>query len=583
MREEVRLRHRVLDLRRPEMVEQLRFRHRLVREAEAFLEGEGFISVETPMLTRSTPEGARDYLVPSRTHGGSFYALPQSPQLFKQLLMVGGLDRYYQVARCFRDEDLRADRQPEFTQVDMELSFVEQEDILRLLERLFRRLMVSLKGEDPGPFPRMTWQTAMDRYGSDKPDLRFGLPIVELSSLCGECGFTVFRSAVQQGGVVRAVNAKGCAGFSRGEIEELTALALQKGAKGMAWIAVRPDGTLYSVLTKYFTAPQMEALLKRMEAEPGDFILFCADRVETVRRVLGALRLELGSRLGLRREGDCRFLLVTDFPQFEWSEEEGRFMAAHHPFTMPYPEDIPFLESDPGRVRAQSFDVVLNGVELGSGGMRIYRREVQEAMFRALGFTAEEIRERFGFLVDAFQYGAPPHGGFAFGLDRLCMLLTGAESLRDVIAFPKLRDGSCPLTSAPAPVDPGQLAALGLSEAGEGAAASPAADRPKRAQVDIARIAQLSKLELREEERAEMARQLEEMAAFAGALDALDTEGVEPAEHIVPLRNVLREDRIRPSVAREKLLAAAPAVLDGYLLVPPFLHEGMNGKGGEDR
>lgn len=588
VREEIRLRHRVLDLRRPEMVERLRFRHRLVRAAESFLDGEGFLQIETPILTRSTPEGARDYLVPSRVHGGSFYALPQSPQLFKQLLMVGGLDRYYQVARCFRDEDLRADRQPEFTQVDMEMSFVEQEDILQLLERLFRSLMVSLKGQDPGPFPRITWKQAMDRYGSDKPDLRFSLPIIELTGFCGDCGFSVFRSAVEKGGVVRAINARGCAGMSRGEIEELTALAIKNGARGMAWIAVRPDGSLYSVLTKYFMKEQMDELLGEMQAQPGDFILFCADKLETVRRVLGVLRIELAERLGLRDPEQYQFLFVTDFPQFEWSEEQGRFAAAHHPFTMPYPEDIPFLESDPGRVRAQSFDVVLNGTELGSGSMRIHRREVQQAMFRALGFTADEIEERFGFLAEALRYGAPPHGGFAFGLDRLCMLLTGTSSLREVIAFPKLRDGSCPLTGAPAPVDKAQLDALGISGKGEEAVHAGDIKQAKKAAVDIEHIAQLSKLALRGEEKAQLSRQLEGMIAFAGALEALSTEGIEPAEQAIPLKNVFRPDVVKPPVNREKLLAAAPETLKGYLLVPQILHDGAKKgaageKGGEHR
>ncbi|MCI8441213.1 MAG: aspartate--tRNA ligase [Provencibacterium sp.] len=587
VREEIRLRYRVLDLRRPEMSERLRFRHRLVRAAEEFLDKEGFLQVETPMLTRSTPEGARDYLVPSRVHGGSFYALPQSPQLFKQLLMVGGIDRYYQVARCFRDEDLRADRQPEFTQVDMEMSFIEQEDILQLLERLFRSLMVSLKGQDPGPFPRISWKEAMDRYGSDKPDVRFSLPIIELTALCRGCGFSVFRSAVEKGGVVRAINACGCAGMSRSEIEELTALAIKNGAKGMAWIAIRPDGSLYSVLTKYFTRQQMDALLGEMQAGPGDFILFCADKLETARRVLGAVRIELSERLQLRDPAQYKFLFVTDFPQFEWSEEQGRFVAAHHPFTMPYPEDIPFLESDPGRVRAQSFDVVLNGTELGSGSMRIHSREIQQAMFRALGFTGDEIRERFGFLVEAFRYGVPPHGGFAFGLDRLCMLLTGASSLREVIAFPKLRDGSCPLTGAPAPVDEAQLEALGISEREEKAAhEKPAADREKT-KIDIDHIAQLSRLQVPVKERAQLTRQLEEMVAFAGELEALSAEGIEPAEQILPLKNVFRQDRVRPPMEREKLLAGAPETLEGYLLVPQLLHDAQAGaadeEGGEKR
>lgn len=580
VREETRLKYRFLDLRRPEMIGRLRFRHRLARAAEDFLDGEGFIQVETPMLTRSTPEGARDYLVPSRVHGGAFYALPQSPQLFKQLLMVGGLDRYYQVARCFRDEDLRADRQPEFTQVDLEMSFVEQEDILQLLERLFRSLTRSLMGSDPGPFPRITWQEAMDRYGSDKPDLRFSLPIEELTDLCAGCGFTVFERAVEKGGVVRALRLPGQAQMSRGEIEELTSLAVKNGAKGMAWIAIRPDGSPYSVLTKYFTGGRMQDILSRMQAGPGDFVLFCADKLPVVRRVLGALRLFTGDKLGLRGPRKLCYLFVTDFPQFEWSEEEGRFVAAHHPFTMPYPEDLPLLMSDPGRVRAQAFDVVLNGTELGSGSIRIHRREVQQAMFAALGFTPEEIKARFGFLVDAFRYGAPPHGGFAFGLDRLCMLLCGAASLREVIAFPKLRDGSCPLTGAPAQVDKAQLDALGLS-GGHAAAIRQEGGKKPETKIDIARIARLAKLEVRPEEREELTRQLQEMVAFAGALGSLDTEGVEPAEQAIPLKNVFREDTVVPPAAREKLLAAAPQVLKGYLLVPQVIHGAAEEKGGQ--
>ena len=463
VREELRLRYRFLDLRRPEMLRNLRFRHRVARVVEDYLDREGFLSVETPMLTKSTPEGARDYLVPSRVHPGEFYALPQSPQIFKQLLMVGGIDKYYQFARCFRDEDLRADRQPEFTQVDMELSFVDQEDILLHLERLFKHIMKETMGLDfPAPFPRITWQEAMDRYGSDKPDLRFGLPIVDVSDIAAKCGFSVFSQAARSGGCVRALNVKGKADFTRGEIEALTDKALGYGAKGMAWIAVRQDGELYSVLTKYFSKDDMDALLERVEAAPGDFILFCADGLPTVRRTLGGLRLDLAGMLSLRRKGDFCFLIVTDFPQFEYSEEEGRYVATHHTFTMPYPEDVQYLCSEPGRVRAQAYDVVLNGGELGSGSMRIHRPDIQEKMFEALGFSEAETKERFGFLVDAFRYGTPPHGGFAFGLDRLVMLLLGARSLREVVAFPKLGDASCPLTGAPGMVDPSQLEALGL-------------------------------------------------------------------------------------------------------------------------
>ncbi|MDD3429710.1 MAG: aspartate--tRNA ligase, partial [Oscillospiraceae bacterium] len=408
VREDLRLAYRFLDIRRPQMQQRLRFRHTLSREVEKYLDEAGFLSVETPMLTKSTPEGARDYLVPSRVHPGTFYALPQSPQIFKQLLMVGGVDKYYQFARCFRDEDLRADRQPEFTQVDMELSFVDQEDVLIHLEKLFKHIMQTTMGISiEKPFPRLTWTQAMDIYGSDKPDIRFELPIVDLTALAERCSFSVFNKVVQGGGVVRAINAKGCADFTRSTIEDLTDKAVKLGAKGMAWIAIRQDGELYSVLTKYFTKEEMQQLLDAVKAEPGDFILFCADKLATVRRTLGTLRLELGDMLNLRNKKDYKFLIVTDFPQFEWSEEENRFMATHHPFTMPYPEDVPFLISDPGRVRAQAYDVVLNGVELGSGSVRIHQKEVQSKMFEALGFSKEETQERFGFMINAFRYGTP--------------------------------------------------------------------------------------------------------------------------------------------------------------------------------
>ena len=576
VREELRLKYRYLDLRRPAMLRALRFHHQVASAARRYLDGEGFLEVETPMLTKSTPEGARDYLVPSRVHPGSFYALPQSPQIFKQLLMVGGVDKYYQVARCFRDEDLRADRQPEFTQVDMEMSFVDQEDILRHLEKLFRYLFREAMGRElPDPFPRLTWKEAMDTYGSDKPDLRFGLPIVDVTDLAARCRFSVFRGAADKGGAVRAINVKGKADFTRTEIEALTAKAVSLGAKGMAWIAVRPDGERYSILTKYFEQDEMDALLARTGTEPGDFLLFCADTLPNVRRILGGLRLELGDRLGLRRRDDYRFLFVTDFPQFEYSEQEGRFLAMHHPFTMPYPEDIPYLLTDPARVRAQAYDVVLNGVELGSGSIRIHRPDVQQKMFEALGFSPEQIEERFGFMVNAFQYGTPPHGGFAFGLDRLVMLLLGADSLRDVIAFPKGKDGSCLMTDAPAPVDGAQLAVLGITleqPGGEdgpkgGLPARPAP--PKRAvEIDVDKVAALSRLTLPPEERDAMKRELSAIVAFADQLQAIDTEGIEPSAHVLPVENVFREDAVLPSLARERLLANAPRQADGYVQVP---------------
>ena len=402
VREDLRLKYRYLDLRRSSLYHNLKTRHKLVRVVEDFLDEKGFLNVETPMLCKSTPEGARDYLVPSRVHPGSFYALPQSPQIYKQLLMVGGIDRYYQIARCFRDEDLRADRQPEFTQVDMEMSFVEQEDIFQHLESLFKQIMRKMKGLDMRePFLRMTWQQAMDVYGSDKPDLRFGLPIVDITDIAKVCSFAVFRRVADAGGVVRAICVPGGNAFTRSTIDELTRKAQSYGAGGMAWIALRPDGEVYSILTKYFSESDIQAIIKAVDAHPGDFILFCADKLATVRRVLGSLRLDLGDLLGLRDKNVYKFLFVTDFPQFEWSEEEKRWVATHHPFTMPYPEDVQYLLTDPGRVRAQAYDVVLNGVEMGSGSIRIHDQQVQKIMFEALGFSDEEIQDRFGFMVNA--------------------------------------------------------------------------------------------------------------------------------------------------------------------------------------
>lgn len=567
--EALRLRYRYLDLRRPEMVSRLKFRHRVQKCAEDYLDAHGFLSVETPMLTKSTPEGARDYLVPSRVHNGQFYALPQSPQIFKQLLMVGGVDKYYQVARCFRDEDLRADRQPEFTQVDMEMSFVDQEDVLSHLEDMFAYLFREVMGEEISlPLPRKTWTECMDVYGSDKPDLRFELPIVDLTETVSDCGFSVFKSALKKGGVVRAINVPGKADFTRTEIEMLTAEALQLGAKGMAWIAWRPDGEIYSILTKYFSEDGMRRLLEKMDAKPGDFILFSADKLSTVRKVLGGLRGVLADHLELRRE-EWNLLLVTDFPQFEFSEEENRWMSTHHPFTMPYPEDVQYLLTEPGRVRAQAYDVVLNGVELGSGSVRIHDRNVQETMFEALGFSQEQIRERFGFMVDAFRYGTPSHAGFAFGLDRLVMLLTKANSLRDVIAFPKLGDASCPLTDAPSTVDEEQLEVLGIGARDESGnmRGAKAVDHSGNG-LDIQHVAELSMLQIAQSEEAEMRKGLMEMVEFAGQLSQLNTENVPPMAHVADLQNVWRADTARPSFDRDLLLSNAPACEDGCIFVP---------------
>lgn len=569
VREELRLQYRFLDLRRPKLLNNLKFRHRLTKLIHDYLDGQGFLQVETPMLTKSTPEGARDYLVPSRVHQGMFYALPQSPQIFKQLLMVGGVDKYYQIARCFRDEDLRADRQPEFTQVDMELSFVDQEDILTHLEKMFKHLFrEALDVEFQEPFPRLTWQQAMDRYGSDKPDLRFGLPIVDLTQQLKGCGFSVFRKAIDEGGMVRAVNVKGHGNFTRSAIEELTEKALKLGAKGMAWIALKDDGEPYSILTKYFSQEEFQSLLDAVDGKPGDFILFCADQFSTVCRTLGGLRLELADMLGLRKPGDYRFLIVTDFPEFEYSQEEGRYLATHHPFTMPYPEDIPYLISDPARVRAQAYDVVLNGVELGSGSMRIHQKDVQRKMFEALGFSEEQIQERFGFMVNAFQYGTPPHGGFAFGLDRLAMQMLEAESLRDVIAFPKNKDAVCPMTQAPNVVDPHQLEVLGLAALLSKEGTGKAVQKRQRPKIDVENVANLSKLLLSPEEKEAAAKDMEEIVEFANQLQAIDTENIPAAAHTAKLTNVFREDIPQTSCPRELLLENAPEQHDGCVFVP---------------
>ena len=568
VREDLRLKYRYLDLRRHGLQENLKLRHRILRAARDFLDAAGFVEVETPMLTKSTPEGARDYLVPSRVHPGSFYALPQSPQIFKQLLMVGGMDRYYQVARCFRDEDLRADRQPEFTQVDMEMSFVEQEDVLVHLESLFKRIAKEVCGLDIcEPFERITWTEAMDKYGSDKPDLRFDMPIVDITEIAANCSFTVFSSVAKKGGVVRAINVKNTE-FTRSQIEELTKVATQNGAKGMAWIAVRQNGELYSVLTKYFKQEELDRIIQALDAEPGDFLIFSADKLANVRRVLGVLRLAVADMLSLRDPKRYKFLIVTDFPQFEYSEEEHRYIAMHHPFTMPYPEDIPYLESAPERVRAQAYDFVLNGVELGSGSVRIHDSAIQEKMFHALGFDKAQIEERFGFMVGAFRYGTPPHAGFAFGLDRLTMLLSGASSLRDVIAFPKIKDASCPMTDAPTPVDEEQLKALELLGQPAVQKARPAMLKKSGAKIDVERTARLARLSLAQEEKEKMRAELEAMLQMADTLSEVDTEGIPAAALIGGAQNIFRPDEVRSAFTQEEMLREAPSASDGYITVP---------------
>lgn len=460
-KEEVRLKYRPLDLRRPDLQRNLILRSKVVSIIRNFLAEEGFLEIETPILNKSTPEGARDYLVPSRVHPGSFYALPQSPQIFKQLLMCSGYDRYYQVAKCFRDEDLRADRQPEFTQIDMELSFVDVEDVLDVNERLLAKVFKESIGvEVPLPIQRMTWQEAMDRFGSDKPDIRFGMELKNVTEIVTDCEFGVFKGAIENGGSVRGINAKGQGAMPRKKIDALVDFAKGYGAKGLAYIAIQEDGNVKSSFAKFMKEEEMPALIGAMEGEPGDLLLFAADRDKIVYSVLGALRCELADQLDLVRKDDYKFLWITEFPVFEWSDEEERYTAMHHPFTMPMDEDLELLDTDMGKARAKAYDIVLNGVELGGGSVRIHQDDVQEKMFGLLGFSKEEAYDRFGFLLNAFKYGVPPHAGLAFGLDRMIMLMTGADSIRDVIAFPKVKDASCLMSNAPDVVDTKQLEEL---------------------------------------------------------------------------------------------------------------------------
>ena len=463
-REEVRLKYRYLDLRRPDLQRNILVRSRVATMVRQFLADEGFLEIETPTLIKSPPGGARDYLVPSRVHPGNFYALPQSPQLLKQLLMCSGFDRYFQLARCYRDEDLRADRQPEFTQIDMELSFVDVEDVLDVNERLLKKIFKEICDFDVQlPIQRMTWREAMDRFGSDKPDLRFGFELKNVSDVVKDCEFVVFKSALENGGSVRGINADGQAGMPRKKIDALVEYAKGFGARGLAYLAIHEDGSYKCSFGKFMKEEELDALVKAMDGKPGDLLFFAADKDKVVFDVLGNLRLELARQLDLLKKDDFKFLWVTEFPLLEYSEEEDRYVAMHHPFTMPMEEDIPLLDSDPGAVRAKAYDIVLNGTELGGGSVRIHQGDIQEKMFEVLGFTPERANEQFGFLLDAFKYGVPPHAGLAYGLDRVIMLMVGADSIRDVIAFPKVKDASCLMMEAPSEVDVKQLEELHIA------------------------------------------------------------------------------------------------------------------------
>ena len=462
-KEEIRLKYRYLDLRRPDMQRNLMMRSKVATLTRQFLAEEGFMEIETPILIKSTPEGARDYLVPSRVHQGHFYALPQSPQLFKQLLMCSGCDRYFQIAKCFRDEDLRADRQPEFTQIDMELSFGDVDDVIGVNERLLAKLFKEVLGVEVSlPIQRMTWQEAMDRFGSDKPDIRFGMELQNVTEVVKDFDFVVFKSAIENGGTVRGINAKGQGSMARKKIDKLVDFAKDYGAKGLAYIAIHEDGTVKSSFAKFMTEEQQASLIQAMGGENGDLLLFAADKNKVVWDVLGALRLELARQMELLDKNEYKFLWVTEFPLLEWNDEQNRFTAMHHPFTMPMEEDLQYIDSDPGRVRAKAYDIVLNGNEIGGGSVRIFNQDIQSKMFEVLGFTSEQAQEQFGFLLEAFKYGVPPHAGLAYGLDRLVMLMAKQDSIRDVIAFPKVKDASDLMTEAPSPVDAKQLDELGL-------------------------------------------------------------------------------------------------------------------------
>jgi len=570
VREDLRLKYRYLDLRRPRMLENLKLRAKTQRETENILTYDGFLNVETPIMCKSTPEGARDYLVPSRIHPGTFYALPQSPQIYKQLLMVSGIDKYYQVARCFRDEDLRADRQPEFTQVDLECSFVHQEDILCYLETLFTKIYERvMERKLELPFKRLTWQEAMDVYGNDKPDLRFDLPIVDVSEIAAQSTFTVFKAALEKGGLVRAINVKGAGkAFTRTTIEQLTKFAIAQGAKGMAWILYKEDGEINSILPKYFNQDAWKALEQAMGAEKGDFILFSADELDTVRKTLSALRVRCGELMNLIDRHAFQFALVTDFPMFEYKKDEKRYAAMHHPFTMPFLEDLELMknESTKGQVRSQAYDVVLNGVELGSGSVRIHRHDIQSMVFDALGFSKEEAKDRFGFMMGAFRYGTPPHAGFAFGLDRLVMLLTGSASVREVIAFPKTKDASCLMTDAPDFVDPRQLEELKI---GVNSAEELREEHERQVTKEtVQNTAMLSMLSLSASDEEALDKDFIGIVEFAGELESLEKKAPQqPYDPTLKSVNV-REDKALDGLSVNEVLMNAKTKLGNCITVP---------------